>query len=148
MNLLSILSFIVSTLAVIYTWVNGKKIHDLDLLIKEHEVKKNQIEEDEKMMASIECNVIESSGNEMNRIIFYNKGRNAAKNIDFDCIDDPNDSITFNVSENFLPYPKLLPQQSFSIYYIEYGNKPHYTFKITWDDDFSSNRSIEQIVDL
>jgi hypothetical protein len=148
MNILSLVSVLLSIVAFTYSLITGRKIHKFDLLIKEHEVKKNEWEEEEKKKASIECNVVESPGNELNVLRFYNKGRNDATNISFDIIDDPEDAISFMMPQNYLPYPKLRPQQPFEIRYYAIDKKPHYTMRITWDDEFGANRSIEQVIDL
>lgn len=148
MDIVQIGSLIISSTALIYTYVNGRRIHKLDLQIKEHEVKKNQIEEEEKKKASIECNVVETSKNEYDILKFYNKGKNSATNISFEFLNDPEDNIQLNMSDDFLPYPKLLPQQSFDVRYLNMGSKPHYSIKIIWDDEFAFKRSIEQVIDI
>ena len=63
---ISLGSFIIAALALIYSWYTGRKIHKLDLIIKKKEIEKRRTEEEESQKASIECNVIKTSKGEMN----------------------------------------------------------------------------------
>ena len=123
---ISLGSFIIAALALIYSWYTGRKIHKLDLIIKKKEIEKRRTEEEESQKASIECNVIKTSKGEMNILKIYNKGQAKA----------------------YLPYPILLPQQSFEVRYILFRRRPHFTIKIEWDDDFKKGRNQTQIIDL
>ena len=138
---ISLGSFIIAALALIYSWYTGRKIHKLDLIIK-----KKEIEESQK--ASIECNVIKTSKGEMNILKIYNKGQAKAYNVNFAILDDPEENISLNMPDNYLPYPILLPQQSFEVRYILFRRRPHFTIKIEWDDDFKKGRNQTQIIDL
>ena len=137
---ISLGSFIIAALALIYSWYTGRKIHKLDLIIK--------TEEEESQKASIECNVIKTSKGEMNILKIYNKGQAKAYNVNFAILDDPEENISLNMPDNYLPYPILLPQQSFEVRYILFRRRPHFTIKIEWDDDFKKGRNQTQIIDL
>jgi hypothetical protein len=79
---------------------------------------------------------------------FYNKGLAEAKNINITINSDPEDYITLNIQKDYLPYPKLLPQQNFDIAYWSNSDKPHQTIVITWDDEYGKGRSKEMIIDI
>ena len=145
---LSLGSFIIAALALIYSWYTGRKIHKLDLIIKKKEIEKRRTEEEESQKASIECNVIKTSKGEMNILKIYNKGQAKAYNVNFAILDDPEENISLNMPGNYLPYPILLPQQSFEVRYILFRRRPHFTIKIEWDDDFKKGRNQTQIIDL
>ena len=145
---ISLGSFIIAALALIYSWYTGRQIHKLDLIIKKKEIEKRRTEEEESQKASIECNVIKTSKGEMNILKIYNKGQAKAYNVNFAILDDPEENISLNMPDNYLPYPILLPQQSFEVRYILFRRRPHFTIKIEWDDDFKKGRNQTQIIDL
>lgn len=85
----------------------------------------------------------------VNKLRLYNKGKAVARNIRFTIpTDDEADDIQLRMSHDYLPYPQLLPQQSFDITYINLSDLPHQTILITWEDDFSKERKIEMVVDM
>ena len=85
----------------------------------------------------------------VNKLRLYNKGKAVARNIRFTIpTDDEADDIQLRMSHDYLPYPQLLPQQSFDITYINLSDLPHQTILITGEDDFSKERKIEMVVDM
>lgn len=84
----------------------------------------------------------------MDILRFYNKGNSAALNINFSIPSDPEDLISLNMTDDYLPYPKLLPQQNFDVRYYCSSHKPHQTILITWNDDFGKNRAKEMVIDM
>ena len=66
----------------------------------------------------------------MNILKIYNKGQAKAYNVNFAILDDPEENISLNMPDNYLPYPILLPQQSFEVRYILFRRRPHFTIKI------------------
>lgn len=99
--------------------------------------------------AKVEVNVVETAHKQANKLRFYNKGKAVAKNI---CFTIPTDKeakdIHLSIRNNYLPYPLLLPQQSFDVSYIDCSHLPHQTIVITWEDDFSKDRKVEMVVDM
>ena len=121
----------------------------MDLLLKQRELEKASLEDDEIRKADVEVNVVETPQGSYNKIRFYNKGKSSAYNIRFEITSDEGiDAINLRIQQDYLPYPKLLPQQSFDIQFINHGDAPHQTILITWDDSYGKGRSKEIIVDM
>ena len=109
--------------------------------------KEKEFEESKK--ASVEVNVVETSSKQLNKLRFYNKGKAIARKIQIEIpTDDELNKIQLRISNNYLPYPQLLPQQSFDIAYYNFSHLPHQTVIITWEDDFSKDRKVEMVVDM
>ena len=62
--------------------------------------------------------------------------------------DEGIDDIILHMSQDYLPYPKLISFQKFEVPFCNQGNKPHQTIVITWDDEFGKGRSKEMVVDM
>lgn len=148
-TIISIISAAISLVAVIVSVFSGRKTKQLDLKLKQMELARNEKESEESKKATIEVNVIETPSKQANKLRFYNKGKAVAKNI---CFTIPTDKeakdIQLNIRNNYLPYPLLLPQQSFDVSYIDCSHLPHQTIVITWEDDFSKDRKVEMVVDM
>ena len=141
-------SVCISLVALLKSFLTDRKAKKLDLKLKQQQIQTHEQETIESQKADIEVNVVQTPRGEMNCLRFYNKGKAIAQNITFDIIDDPEDYITLRMREDFLPYPKLHPQQSFDVRFINYAQKPHQTIKIVWNDDFGKERSKEMVVDM
>ena len=61
---------------------------------------------------------------------------------------DTEGEVSFRIGADYLPYPKLLHDQSFEVYYYDSSDKPHHTVAITWDDQFGKCRKKEMVLDL
>lgn len=141
-------SLIVSIFALGFSFFADKRAKKLDILLKQKDLeKKNQDEADEKK-ADIEVNMVQSPKGQRDFLRFYNKGLADAKNIKFEITTDPEDHITLIMDDDYLPYPKLVPQQNFDVYYQDYRRKPHQTILITWSDEYGKNRSKEMVIDM
>lgn len=148
-TIISIISVIISLAAVVVSIFSGRKTRQLDLKLKQMELTSKEKESEESKKAEVEVNVVETASKQTNKLRFYNKGKAVARNIRFTIpTDDEADDIQLRMSNDFLPYPKLLPQQSFDITYLNFSNQPHQTIVITWEDDFSKDRKVEIVVDM
>lgn len=141
-------SVFISFVALVKSFLTGRKASKLDLLLKQQQLSKQELEEVESKKADVEVNVIEMPHGKNNILRFYNKGKSSAYRINFDLPSDKDDFIQLCISEDYLPYPQLMPQQSFDIHYYNLGNSPHQTVEITWDDDFEKNRKKKMVVDM
>lgn len=148
-TIISITSVIISLAAVVVSIFSGRKTRQLDLKLKQMELSSKVKESEESKKAEVEVNVVETASKQANKLRFYNKGKAEARNIRFTIpTDDEADDIQLRMSNDYLPYPQLLPQQSFDIPYINFSNLPHQTIVITWEDDFSNERKVEMVVDM
>lgn len=148
-TIISITSVIISLAAVVVSIFSGRKTRQLDLKLKQMELSSKVKESEESKKAEVEVNVVETASKQANKLRFYNKGKAEARNIRFTIpTDDEADDIQLRMSNDYLPYPQLLPQQSFDIPYINFSNLPHQTIVITWEDDFSNERKVEVVVDM
>lgn len=147
-NWIALLSAVISLIALIKSFLTDRKAKNLDLKLKEMQLQKHNKEEIESKKADVEVNVIETPRGQNNKLRFYNRGKSVAHNINFEIPSDSNDNIQLLMSKDYLPYPKLQPQQSFDIVYLDYASVPHHTIVICWDDDFSKNRSKEMVVTM
>lgn len=147
-NWIALASVIISLVALLKSFLTDRKAKRLDLQLKQQLLKKHEQETLENKKAEVEVNVVEIPKGACNRLCFYNKGKSIAYNVNFKILSDSDNSIQLRISDNYLPFPKLLPQQGFDIYYIDFGNVPHHTILITWDDEFEKERSKEIVVDM
>lgn len=142
-------SLVVSVIAVIQSFLAGKKTKALDLRLKEMELEETQQQKEDRKKANIEVNVVETPRGKANVLRFYNKGQAIAKEVNFDIPSDEGvDHIQLIMRKDYLPYPQLLPQQCFDVPYRDFGDKPHQTIMITWNDEFSEGRTNTIVVDL
>lgn len=139
-------SVFISFVALVKSFLTGRKAKKIDLLLKQQQLAKQELEEVESKKADVEVNVVEMPRGNNNLLRFYNKGKSPAYQIKVVLPLDKNDDIKFAIPNDYLPYPKLMPQQSFDISYLDLGCMPHQTVEITWDDDFEKNRKKEMVV--
>lgn len=147
-NWIALASAIISLVALVKSFLTDRKTKDLDLKLKQQQIKSHEQETIENQKADIEVNVVHTPRGEMNILRFYNKGKAVAQNITFDITDDPEDDITLSMRKDFLPYPKLHPQQSFDVRFLNSSSKPHQTVKLVWHDAFGKGRNKEMTVDM
>ena len=138
-TIISIISAIISLAAVVVSIFSGRKTRQLDLKLKQMELSCKEKESEESKKAEVEVNVVETASKQANKLRFYNKGKAVARNIRFTIpTDDEADDIQLRMSNDYLPYPQLLPQQSFDIPYLNFSNRPHDTIVIRWEGDFAN----------
>lgn len=148
-TIIAIISAFISLVAVVVSIFSGRKTRQLDLRLKQIELARKEKESEESKMASVEVNVVETARKQANKLRFYNKGKAIARNIRFTIpTDDEANGIQLHMPNDYLPYPQLLPQQSFDVPYQDFSDLPHQTIVITWEDDFSKDRKVEMVVDM
>lgn len=148
-TIISAISVLISFVALLKSFFSERKTKQLDLRLKQIELARQEKESEELKKASVEVNVVETACKHANKLRFYNKGKAVARNISFTIpTDDEANGIQLRMSNDYLPYPQLLPQQSFDVPYMDFSNLPHQTIIITWDDDFSKGRKVEMVVDM
>lgn len=148
-TIIAIISAFISLVAVVVSIFSGRKTRQLDLRLKQIELARKEKESEESKMASVEVNVVETARKQANKLRFYNKGKAVARNIRFTIpTDDEANGIQLHIPNDYLPYPQLLPQQSFDIPYLDFSDLPHQTIVITWEDDYSKDRKVEMVVDM
>lgn len=141
------ISCLIALIALIQSWVSGRKIKNLDLQLKQRELELNNENEAEAKKADVEVNMIETAGRKLNILRFYNKGKADAYNVSFDIVSDKEDNdIILHMDKGLLPYPKLLPFQNFEVRFLNNGYKPYQTILITWDDESGKGRSKEMVI--
>lgn len=62
--------------------------------------------------------------------------------------DEGVDNIRLRMSNDYLPYPKLQPQQGFQIKYQDFSGASHQTIHIVWDDEFAKGRAKDMVIDM
>lgn len=148
-TIISAISVLIAFVALLKSFFSDRKTKQLDLRLKQIELARKEKESEESRMASVEVNVVETTRKQANKLRFYNKGKAVARNISFTIpIDDEASGIQLRMSKDYLPYPQLLPQQSFDVPYLDFSDLPHQTIVITWEDDFSKDRKVEMVVDM
>lgn len=147
-NWIALASVIISLVALIKSFLTDRKAKELDLQLKQQQIQTHEQETIGNKKADMEVNVVHTPRGEMNILRFYNKGKAIARNVMFDITDDPEDYITLCMQKDFLPYPKLHPQQSFDVRFLNSASKPHQTIKLVWDDDLGKGQSKEMVVDM
>lgn len=148
-TIFSIAGLLISLVALLVSIFSDRKTKQLDLKLKQMELASKEKDSEEAKKALVEVNVIETPSRQANKLRFYNKGKAVARNISFSIpSDDEADDIQLRMSLDYLPYPQLLPQQSFDISYYNQSRLPHQTIVITWEDDFSEVRKVSVVVDM
>lgn len=147
-EIIGIAGFVLALVSFIWNILNNRKLKRLDLQLKEAELEKAKKSKEDTLKADIEVNHIETIKGKKDKLKFYNKGMAVATNVRVDFPSDEDNKIGLSISKDYLPYPKLLPQQAFDIPYSYYGTKPHQTIVMTWDDAFGKDRVKEMIIDL
>lgn len=142
-------SLLVAVIALVKSFLSGKKVKKLDVLLKEKELQHHEEDEEDAKKADVEVEVIETAPKKMNLLRFYNKGRADALNVRFEIpSDDEDNAITLRMRPDYLPYPKLLSYQKFEIPFYNERRKPHQTIVMTWDDEYSKDRKKEMVIDM
>lgn len=125
-----------------------KQINEQLTLLNKYQIDKNKEEEENKKKALIEANTYSTHNGKYKswRIKIYNKGNVKALNIRLVSTDiDNDDKVNLRIPDGFLPYPSLLPQQSFEIGVALFSShKDFYRIKLVWDDDSAKDRLQEQ----
>ena len=148
-TIISAISVLIAFVALLKSFFSDRKTKQLDIRLKQMELERKEKESEDSKKAFVEVNVIETPRKQANKLRFYNKGKSIARNIRFTIpTDDVANVIQLHMSNEYLPYPQLLPQQSFDVSYIDFGGQPHQTIVITWEDDFSMDRTVEMVVDM
>ena len=141
------ISCLIALIALIQSWVSGRKIKNLDLQLKQKELELHNENEADAKKADVEVNMIPTAGRKLDILRFYNKGRADAYNVSFDIVSDKVDKdIIPHMDKGLLPYPKLLPFQNFDIPFLNNGYKPYQTVLITWDDESGKGRTKEMVI--
>ena len=147
-NWIALASVGLSLIALVKSFLTDRKAKKLDLLLKQQQVQKHDEEIIECKKADIEVNVVEMPRGSNNKLKFYNRGKAIAYNVKFKITSDTGANIQLFMDKNYLPFPKLLPQQCFDIVYVQFSHETHHTILMTWDDDFGKGRSKEMVVDM
>ncbi len=157
MELKDILSLGLSAIAVFWTaytyFVHNKKlsiqqkrINEQQKQINDYQLRAMEEEEANKKKAFIQCEIIPNSiKGKLDRIRIQNTGNSTAYNVDFDINDN---QVSFNISDELFPYPKLLPGQYIDVYYFCNSDKDHQMLIFTWDDEMKKGEINEQVVSL
>lgn len=134
------------TISIATYLIDDKKLKKQQALINEYQIEKNKEEQEEKGKALIECSVVKTGGSKLDYLKIYNRGKATAFNINIEVL-DLKDNIDF--MEHCIPFPKLIPQQSFDLhYFLDCGGRDYHTIKITWDDPYKQKESVELSVNL
>ena len=141
-------SAIIALASLLKSFLADRKIKKMDKFLKNYEVKSKQREQENRMKADVEVNVIETARGENNKLRFYNRGESEARNVNFEITSENKEHIVLRISPDYLPYPKLLPQQNFDIVFLNFEYMTHQTIVITWDDDFGKDRKKEMVIDM
>lgn len=139
----------ISTITLIKSFFSDKKLKQLDRIIKKNELYQQEKAKIDGLKANVEVNVIETGSGKPKILRFYNKGQADAFNISFEISsDEKDDYIRLNMPHDYLPYPKLLPFQSFEVKYFSAGLRLQQSIHISWDDSYSKGRSKDMVVDM
>lgn len=148
-NWIALASTVISLIALLKSFWTGRKAKQLDLLLKQQQLQQHAFEINESKKADVEVNAILSSNGYGGVLKFYNKGNAVASNVSFSIPSDEGvDNIRLRMSNDYLPYPKLQPQQGFEIKYQDFSDVPHQRIHIVWDDDFAKGRAKDMVVDM
>ncbi len=142
-------SLLVAIIALIKSFLSDRKVKTLDVQLKEKELQHHKADEEDLKKADVEVEVVETGPKKSDVLRFYNKGQATAINVSFVITSDEGiDDIILHMSQDYLPYPKLISFQKFEVPFYNQGSKPHQTIVITWDDEFAKGRCKEMIVDM
>lgn len=148
-NWIALASTVISLIALLKSFLTGRKAKQLDLLLKQQQLQQHEFEKNESKKADVEVNAILNSNGFGGVLKFYNRGDAVASNVCFSIpTDDGVDNIKLRMREDYLPYPKLQPQQGFEVRYQDFSDLPHQTIRLEWDDDFAKGRTKDMVIDL
>lgn len=148
-NCIALASTVISLIALLKSFLTGRKAKQLDLLLKQQQLQQHEIEINEGKKADVEVNAILNSNSYGGILKFYNKGKAVASNVSFSIPSDEGvDNIRLRMSNDYLPYPKLQPQQGFQIKYQDFSGASHQAIHIVWDDEFAKGRAKDMVIDM
>lgn len=147
-DIIALGSLIVAVIALVFSLFADKRSKKMDILLKQKELDKKNQEEDDAKKADVEVSKVETPKGMADFLRLYNKGLSEARNVSFTIVSESDENIALRVPKDYLPFPKLLPQQNFDVYYSNFSKKPHQTIVITWDDNYAKERSKEMIIDM
>lgn len=148
-NCIALASTVISLIALLKSFLTGRKAKQLDLLLKQQQLQQHEIEMNESKKADVEVNAILNSNGYGGILKFYNKGKAVASNVSFSIPSDEGvDNIRLRMSNDYLPYPKLQPQQGVQIKYQDSSGASHQTIHIVWNDEFAKGRAKDMVIDM
>lgn len=148
-NWISLVSTLISLIALIKSFMADRKTKKIDFILKQQQLQQNEYQITENKKADVEVNAIKSSNGYSGVLKFYNKGKAVAFNVAFTIpSDDGIDDIYLSMPDDYLPYPKLQPQQGFNVKFHNNSQVAHQTIHMVWDDDFSKGRTKDMVIDM
>lgn len=141
-------SFLLSVIAIIgtvYTYLkHDRKIKAQEKLINDYQLGKIEEEKIQKRQAVVRASLI--PGTKGHRILrVYNKGKATARNVRLIIKDEPDYLYTTNP----FPFPALNESENVDLnIHLHMGSPDDISFEILWDDEYSSDNSHEQTVQL
>lgn len=122
-----------------------KQLNEQQGRINDYLLKGMEESERKRKSAYILCEVITKPRGEPNILRIQNKGEGVARQINL-LSEDERVKLSLP-SDEYFPYPKLLPGQYLDIRYYSFGI-PHQELIFTWDDELEEGKVSEQIVTL
>ena len=81
-------SLLVAVIALVKSFLSDRRVKRLDVLLKEKELQHHESDEEDAKKADVEVEIIETGPKKMDVLRFYNKGKVAAENVNFEIITD------------------------------------------------------------
>ena len=141
-------SFLLSLIAIIGTiftyFKHDRKIKAQEKLINDYQLGKIEEEKIQKRQAVVRASLI--AGNKGHRILrIYNKGKATARNVRLIIKDEPD----YLYATNPFPFPMLNEGEYVNLNIeLHKGLPDDISFEILWDDEYKSDNSHEQTVQL
>lgn len=141
-------SFLLSLMAIVGTiftyFKHDRKIKAQEKLINAYQLGKIEEEKIQKRQAVVRASLI--VGNKGHRILrIYNKGKATARNVRLIINDEPD----YLYATNPFPFPALNEHENVDLnIQLHMGSPDNISFEILWDDEYKSNNSHEQTVQL
>lgn len=141
-------SFFLSVAALIGTiftyFKHDQKIKAQEKLINDYQLGKIEEEKVQKIKAVVRASLVK--GSKGHRILkIYNKGQATARNVRLIIKDEPD----YLYASNPFPFPALNESENVDLHiHLHMGSPEILSFEIIWDDEYRSNNSHEQIVQL
>jgi hypothetical protein len=144
----SVVSFVISFFAIVWTWLTDRKLKRQQLQINEFQLQSIKDGQAEKKQA-----LLRAKGYQDNRIWvvkIWNEGVSVAKNIRLSSEDiEKDDKIQLRLRSGKIPYPLLNRGDSFEIYAtLSEGRNPVPKIKLIWDDDYKKDNEREQVLEF
>lgn len=126
-------------------FIHDKKLKRQELILNDLQIKQYKKTEDEEKQAQVRCKIQGNTGHRS--IHFYNEGSSDARNVRVDILNDSLDGVI--IFGNLGPY-ELMSRNDCRKVQIVIGEEQTLLLRlrITWDDDYANNRSIEQHLQL